>query len=161
MSAHRPEPPSDTSNGERLQRTLARAGFGSRRGAEQLIVEGRVAINGRVAELGVGVAHDGKTPTFDSLSAALTTALAPETRARATAVGTRGAEGSPSSTTRPAISRAAPASAAGITATTLRRADRAASANGVPCSPSSATAMATASAGDTLTGGSVRVLSST
>nr|ADU56099.1 hypothetical protein CA878-21 [uncultured organism CA878] len=41
---------------------------------------------GRVAELGVGVAHDGPTPTFDSLSAALATALAPETRARATAV---------------------------------------------------------------------------
>ncbi|MFC3453295.1 glycosyltransferase [Amycolatopsis speibonae] len=40
----------------------------------------------RVAELGVGVAHDGPVPTFDSLSAALTTALAPETRARATAV---------------------------------------------------------------------------
>ncbi|MCS7477856.1 glycosyltransferase [Umezawaea endophytica] len=41
---------------------------------------------GRVAELGVGVAHDGPVPTFDSLSAALVTALAPETRARATAV---------------------------------------------------------------------------
>jgi chloroorienticin B synthase/vancomycin aglycone glucosyltransferase len=40
----------------------------------------------RVAELGVGVAHDGPTPTVDSLSAALATALAPETRARATAV---------------------------------------------------------------------------
>lgn len=37
----------------------------------------------RVAELGIGVAHDGPTPTYDSLSAALTTALAPETRARA------------------------------------------------------------------------------
>jgi pseudouridine synthase len=37
---------------ERLQRTLARAGFGSRRSAEQLIAEGRVRINGRVAELG-------------------------------------------------------------------------------------------------------------
>jgi vancomycin aglycone glucosyltransferase len=41
---------------------------------------------GRVAELGIGAAHDGPTPTFDSLSAALGTALAPETRARATAV---------------------------------------------------------------------------
>ncbi|GAA2591802.1 glycosyltransferase [Streptomyces axinellae] len=40
----------------------------------------------RVAELGIGVAHDGPTPTFDSLSAALDTALAPGTRARATAV---------------------------------------------------------------------------
>ncbi|WP_039923744.1 glycosyltransferase [Amycolatopsis decaplanina] len=40
----------------------------------------------RVAELGIGVAHDGPVPTFDSLSAALTTALAPETRDRAAAV---------------------------------------------------------------------------
>lgn len=41
---------------------------------------------GRVADLGVGVAHDGPEPTAGSLSAALRTALAPETRARATAV---------------------------------------------------------------------------
>jgi vancomycin aglycone glucosyltransferase len=41
---------------------------------------------GRVAELGIGTAHDGPTPTTGSLSAALKTALAPETRARATAV---------------------------------------------------------------------------
>ncbi|MFD8213314.1 glycosyltransferase [Streptomyces sp. NPDC059697] len=40
----------------------------------------------RVAELGIGAAHGGPTPTFESLSAALGTALAPETRARATAV---------------------------------------------------------------------------
>nr|ADU56100.1 hypothetical protein CA878-22 [uncultured organism CA878] len=40
----------------------------------------------RVAELGIGVAHDGPSPTVESLSAALATALAPETRARATAV---------------------------------------------------------------------------
>jgi len=41
---------------------------------------------GRVAELGVGVAHDGPVPTVASLSAALATALAPETAARAAAV---------------------------------------------------------------------------
>ncbi len=40
---------------------------------------------GRVAELGIGAAHDGPTPTTESLYAAFTTALAPETRARATA----------------------------------------------------------------------------
>jgi vancomycin aglycone glucosyltransferase len=40
----------------------------------------------RVAELGIGAAHDGPTPTVESLSAALRTALAPETRARAKAV---------------------------------------------------------------------------
>ncbi|MGH2650954.1 MAG: pseudouridine synthase, partial [Actinomycetota bacterium] len=37
---------------ERLQRTLARAGFGSRRASEDLIREGRVSVNGRVALLG-------------------------------------------------------------------------------------------------------------
>jgi vancomycin aglycone glucosyltransferase len=41
---------------------------------------------GRVADLGIGSAHDGPTPTFESLSAALKEALAPETRARARAV---------------------------------------------------------------------------
>ncbi|WP_439499779.1 glycosyltransferase [Bosea sp. (in: a-proteobacteria)] len=41
---------------------------------------------GRVAELGIGAAHDGPTPSHESLSAALGTALAPEARARAAAV---------------------------------------------------------------------------
>ena len=41
---------------------------------------------GRVADLGIGAAHDGAVPTFASLSAALDIALAPETVARATAV---------------------------------------------------------------------------
>ncbi|SHI21839.1 glycosyltransferase [Streptomyces sp. 3214.6] len=40
----------------------------------------------RIAELGIGAAHDGPTPTVESLSAALRTALTPETRARARAV---------------------------------------------------------------------------
>ncbi|WP_327674465.1 glycosyltransferase [Kitasatospora sp. NBC_00458] len=40
---------------------------------------------GRVAGLGIGAAHDGPVPTARSLSAALETALAPETRERATA----------------------------------------------------------------------------
>jgi vancomycin aglycone glucosyltransferase len=39
----------------------------------------------RVAELGIGVAHDGPVPTSESLASALGTALTPETRARATA----------------------------------------------------------------------------
>jgi vancomycin aglycone glucosyltransferase len=40
----------------------------------------------RVADLGIGAAHDGPTPTCDSLSAALRTALTSETQARAKAV---------------------------------------------------------------------------
>lgn len=41
---------------------------------------------GRVADLGIGTAHDGPAPTAESLSAALKTVLTPETRARASAV---------------------------------------------------------------------------
>ena len=41
---------------------------------------------GRVADLEIGAAHDGSTPTVDSLSSALGVALAPETRTRAKAV---------------------------------------------------------------------------
>ena len=37
---------------ERLQRALARAGFGSRRACEDLIRAGRVTVNGRIATLG-------------------------------------------------------------------------------------------------------------
>jgi vancomycin aglycone glucosyltransferase len=40
----------------------------------------------RVSELGIGAGHDGPAPTFESFSAALKTALAPETGARATAI---------------------------------------------------------------------------
>jgi vancomycin aglycone glucosyltransferase len=40
----------------------------------------------RVADLGIGVAHDVQAPTTESLSAALSTALVPQTRARAAAV---------------------------------------------------------------------------
>ena len=43
----------------------------------------------RVAELGIGVAHDGPTPSAESLARALGIALAPETHARATAVAAR------------------------------------------------------------------------
>jgi vancomycin aglycone glucosyltransferase len=61
----------------------------TRAGAPQVVVP-QIADQpywaGRVAELGIGAAHDGPTPTTESLSAALRKALAPETRARATAV---------------------------------------------------------------------------
>jgi vancomycin aglycone glucosyltransferase len=61
----------------------------ARAGASQVIVP-RIADQpywaARVAELGIGVAHDDPSPTTESLSAALTTVLTPETRARARAV---------------------------------------------------------------------------
>ncbi|MFD5097373.1 glycosyltransferase, partial [Amycolatopsis thailandensis] len=61
----------------------------SRAGAPQVVVP-RIADQpywaSRVAELGIGVAHQDPTPTVESLSAALTTVLSPETRARAKAV---------------------------------------------------------------------------
>ncbi len=61
----------------------------ARAGAPQLVVP-QIADQpywaGRVAELGIGAAHDGPVPTTESLSAALSTALAPQTRARARAV---------------------------------------------------------------------------
>jgi vancomycin aglycone glucosyltransferase len=61
----------------------------ARAGAAQVVVP-QIADQpywaGRVANLGIGVAHDGSTPTVGSLSAALRVALAPEIRGRATAV---------------------------------------------------------------------------
>lgn len=42
-------------DGERLQKVLARAGLGSRRVCEDLIEDGRVAVNGKVAVLGARV----------------------------------------------------------------------------------------------------------
>ncbi|MGZ4565167.1 MAG: glycosyltransferase [Mycobacterium sp.] len=41
---------------------------------------------GRVADLGIGTAHDGPAPTAESLSAALETVLTPQVRGRASAV---------------------------------------------------------------------------
>lgn len=39
-------------NAERLQKVLARSGYGSRRGCEALIKAGRVTVNGQIAEIG-------------------------------------------------------------------------------------------------------------
>jgi UDP:flavonoid glycosyltransferase YjiC (YdhE family) len=61
----------------------------ARAGAPQVVVPqmaDQPYFAGRVAGLGIGTAHDGPAPTTEALSAALSTALTPETRARATAV---------------------------------------------------------------------------
>jgi vancomycin aglycone glucosyltransferase len=61
----------------------------ARAGAPQVVVPqmaDQPYFAGRVADLGIGAAHVGATPTAESLSAALETALTPETRALATAV---------------------------------------------------------------------------
>lgn len=54
------------SNGEeRLQKILASAGYGSRRGCEDLIEQGRVRVNGEVAQLGAKANPDRDTITVD------------------------------------------------------------------------------------------------
>jgi vancomycin aglycone glucosyltransferase len=61
----------------------------TRAGAPQVVVPQSVDQPywaGRVADLGIGTAHDGPTPTTESLSAALRTVLTPGTRERAAAV---------------------------------------------------------------------------
>ncbi len=64
----------------------------TRAGAPQVVVPqmaDQPYFAGRVADLGVGVAHDGPTPTVESLSAALKLALTAETRTQAAAVAAR------------------------------------------------------------------------
>jgi 23S rRNA pseudouridine2605 synthase len=50
---------------ERLQKVLARAGVASRRGAEVLIAEGRVTVNGRAATIGQSADPDADVITVD------------------------------------------------------------------------------------------------
>ncbi|WP_425424367.1 glycosyltransferase [Streptomyces lushanensis] len=65
----------------------------ARAGVPQVVVALRLADNpywaGRVADLGIGAAPDGPSPTAESLSLAFRTALAPGTRARARALGAK------------------------------------------------------------------------
>lgn len=56
------KPPKKTP--ERLQKLMAAAGLGSRRGLEKLIADGQVRVNGEPAELGRTV-NEGDTITFD------------------------------------------------------------------------------------------------
>jgi 23S rRNA pseudouridine2605 synthase len=53
---------------ERVQRALARAGFGSRRACEQLIVDARVTVNGTVATLGDRVDPEVDAVTVDGVT---------------------------------------------------------------------------------------------
>ena len=55
-----PSPEGGPPDGERVQKVLARAGFGSRRACEELVTAGRVRVNGEPAVLGrrVDVEHD-------------------------------------------------------------------------------------------------------
>ena len=53
------------SSGERLQKVLSRVGFGSRRACEELIVEGKVKVNGQQAELGCRVEVEVDLVTVD------------------------------------------------------------------------------------------------
>ncbi|MCP3803766.1 glycosyltransferase [Allokutzneria sp. A3M-2-11 16] len=64
----------------------------ARAGAPQVIVPQLVdqpLWAARVAELGIGVAHDGPTPTYDSLTAAVKEVLEPEVRVRAVEVASK------------------------------------------------------------------------
>lgn len=52
MTSKQPQDPSGGDRGVRLQKVLARLGYGSRRSVEEMIIAGKVSVNGTTAELG-------------------------------------------------------------------------------------------------------------
>ena len=75
----RDEPPGEepSSDGDRLQKVLARVGFGSRRVCEELIADGRVTVNGDVAELGRRVDVDTDRVEVDGVPVPVRPGLVP------------------------------------------------------------------------------------
>ncbi|MBV6507145.1 MAG: Ribosomal large subunit pseudouridine synthase B [Acidimicrobiales bacterium] len=69
------ENPSWAITGERLQKVLARAGFGSRRACEDLIAGGRVLVNGQAAMLGRRVDPDTDRIEVDGVPVSIATGL--------------------------------------------------------------------------------------
>jgi 23S rRNA pseudouridine2605 synthase len=65
----------DAGVGERLQKVLARAGFGSRRASEELIASGRVRVDGEPARLGQRVDPATARVTVDGVPVVTDTAL--------------------------------------------------------------------------------------
>jgi 23S rRNA pseudouridine2605 synthase len=61
------EPRADESQGERVQKVLARSGVASRRAAEELIRAGRVTVDGAVARLGQRVDVDNQRVNVDGV----------------------------------------------------------------------------------------------
>jgi 23S rRNA pseudouridine2605 synthase len=67
--------PTDQPLGERVQKVLARAGLGSRRACEEYIADGRVTIDGAVAQLGDRVDAETQHLAFDGVALPTRTGL--------------------------------------------------------------------------------------
>jgi 23S rRNA pseudouridine2605 synthase len=57
-------------DGERLQKVLARIGYGSRRACEEMILDGRVSVNGETAEIGRRIAPGADVVAVDGTEVA-------------------------------------------------------------------------------------------